>query len=841
MGLSGWRAVDRQTPATPAPRDRINAARLRALLAWTAFAGGLALARGLTPEAGGVGSGVLFGAAVVFGAIALVVPRVFCRVCVMAAIALLGAGWWTMRFHEMPTHHIARLASDGLVTVEGTLLDSPRAIVRPRDGIDTFRRASPAYRFNIEVDTLVHDAGRDAATGQLWVVCANQPPDVGAGRRVRITGILRAPEAPLNPGEQDLRLFARQQGFGGLLTLSGPPLVIPLDDQPAGLMGRTRAAIDALRQRARSVVLRGVGDDASPQARSLLLGLVLGEVDEGTRGVRDAFARTGLAHVLSISGFHLAVMALVALTVVRLGGDHGRLEPLVVGVLVLLYALIVPPASPIVRSAAMVLAILAGEAFGRRHDRLTLLLWIALALLVWKPLDLWAIGYQLSVGLTALLFWAGRDFHHRLFTPPIRTGLDVPLSPWHGLLSGVRSLFAASVLCSLVSAPIVMGHVGLLSPGGVLATLLVTPVIVLVLWVAYIALIAGMVIPGVADASAWLLELLADLAAILVRWIDTLPFSSLRVPPMPVAWVVCATACGLWWVRRGTRKDPVAWSLTLVTLGWFMLGVLYAQRLPPGVAARLDMLSVGDGTCHILRAGDEALLWDCAPSPPGGVLPPIVQNARALGVWRTPTVVITHPDFDHFGGLPEVLEPLGVRRVIVPQRFIDQARDEPRQAAAWLLGFLESRGVEVRAIARGETISLGRTTLEVLSPPDEAAWPLDNDHSIMARLATPAGDLLLTGDVQEHAIDEMARAHPGLAPRVLELPHHGSTLPRSIEFGVASRPRVVLQSTGPSRLDDSRWSPLHALGPAWYTSARHGWSWVEFHRDGRLRHGSMHP
>lgn len=826
-----------QRPHTPDPR--IAAARRRALIACAAFASGLVLARWMELP---VGSGVFFACAMLAGAIALIAPRRFCRLALIAAIALLGAGWWTLRINELPAGHVARHVADGIVTVEGTLLDSPRLLVRPRDGIDAFRRSTPSYRFDIRVDHVLDDAGRRAARGRMWVVCALQPPDVVAGRRVRITGILRSPEAPANPGEQDLRLFARQQGFAGLLSITSPQLVIPLDDHPDGFRARWLSAADAIRDKARAVVLRAVGDDASPRARSLLLGLVLGEVDEGTRGVRDAFARTGLAHVLSISGFHLAVMALVALTVVRLGGDHGRLEPIAVGLLVLLYALIVPPASPIARSAAMVLAILAGEAIGRRHDRLTLLVWIALGLLAWRPLDLWSIGYQLSVGLTALLFWAGRDFHHRLFAPPIRTGIDPVSTPWRVVLSGIRGLFAASVLCALVSMPLVMGRVGLLSPGGVLATLLVTPLIVLVLWVAYGALILGMVIPGVADASAWLLGALADLAASLVGWIDALPMSSLRVPPLPMAWIIVGTACALWWVRRGRRNDPVAWSLTLVSVGWFTLALLFGQRLPPGVDARVDMIGVGDGTCHILRAGDDAILWDCAPVTAGGVMHPIVQSARALGVWRTPTAVITHPDIDHYGSLPEVIEPLGIRRVLVPPRFVDQAHDEPAGAAAWLLGHLHERGVEVVQIARGQTIDLGRLRLDALSPPDEASWPLDNDHSIIAKLTTPGGGrLLLTGDAQEHAIDELGRAFPGLLADVLELPHHGSANARAIEFAAGLRPRVVLQSTGPSRLDDARWETLRAMTPAWFVTSRDGAAWVEMLHDGRVRHGAMRP
>src|SRR6185503_1675454 len=101
---------------------------------------------------------------------------------------------------------------------------------------------------------------------------------------------------------------------------------------------------------------------------------------------------------------------------------------------------------------------------------------------------------------------------------------------------------------------------------------------------------------------------------------------------------------------------------------------------------------------------------------------------------RTPVVVITHPDMDHFGGVPEVLEPLGVRDVYLCERFVEQAKEQPRGAAAALMLELERRGVSVHVIAAGDEVGLGEARFTFLNPPKGADWKLDNDHSLVARV-----------------------------------------------------------------------------------------------------------
>src|SRR5438045_412717 len=191
--------------------------------------------------------------------------------------------------------------------------------------------------------------------------------------------------------------------------------------------------------------------------------MLIGEREPGLDGVETAFRRLGLLHLVAISGFNLAIVAGLVLFFLRLGPDRGRLEPVIVAVLILLYMLVVPGESPILRSGLMVLAFLAAEASGRRYDRLTLLGWIAVALVLYRPLDLFNLGFQLSFGIVAVLLWLGDHFHRRLFGIEIKGlirqrpgGTRAIASRW--LADRGKIALSASLLAWAAAAPIIVYH-----------------------------------------------------------------------------------------------------------------------------------------------------------------------------------------------------------------------------------------------------------------------------------------------------------------------------------------------------------------------------------------------
>ncbi len=813
-------------------RSTVHAARMRAAAAFVALAAGVAMARWLGP----VPAAACFAATAVCLGVAAAGQRMT-GVALLVAMMAFGAGWFGVRVESVPRDSLARILEgdrgNAPLTVRGVVLTTPRMMVRERSGLARFVVASPRARFDLEVDSVLIEGGAwQGASGRLWVrVEGEELPAVRAGDRVRLTGLVSLPGPPTNPGEQDIRPIAAERGFVGSLSLSGPGL-IAADEKPSGfaaVRAAWLAATAALNDRAHRVVENAAGDD--PLARSMLAGLLLGDDDPAQRDVYNAFARQGLVHILSISGFHLSALAMIALGLLRLSGDRGWLEPVILAAVILLYCAMLPPASPILRSAAMVLIILLADALGRRYDAVTLLIWIGAGLLVWRPMDLWSVGYQLSLGLTLALLWLTPKVKPRLFTARLKgTVREHPMAD--RLVDHVQESVAANLVCWLVAAPVVACRMGVLSPLAFATSFVVGPLVMVVLAIGYVALMVGMVVPAAAGMASGVLSWLTTGAVAVVRFADAWTLSAVYLPPLSGVWALGATVCIVIVLAvplRGWKGKPLVALLAAgVLVAWTGLELGLPRRLPAGTRLRIDTLDVDNGTCHFLRSGGETLMWDCGSLSSAGVQARIIAAARELGVNKAPTAVVTHPDIDHYAGILDAVRPLGIKRVLVPRRFLEDAKEKPRGPAAEAVRELERAGVQVRAAAEGETLALGGVTLRFLSPPRECDWDVDNDHSLVAEVRGERGEslALMTGDIQDAAVARLAEAYPALRPAVLEVPHHGSAREPAIRWVEALNPVVAIQSTGQRRAGDPRWAAVRS-GRVWMTTALDGACWVE--------------
>lgn len=821
----------------------------RSLFILAAFGAGLVLGRQLTSVPAAAWFGLACGAC---AGVVFVRGRA-CAVGLAAAVVLFGAGWFSFRIYEAPVdglgRHLAGAAWGGggaVLTVEGVVAERPRLWKQDdSDPLAKFAFGGDGASFLFEVERGLGEDIEVPVVGALLVMTDPEVVrDIRTGDRLRVTGLGSGVRAARNPGRTDPRLWAAQRGVAGVLRVNNVDLIERLEPD-----GALRYRLSDLRQRAHEILHEQVlpDDDRHTRGRALLGALILGEKEPELRDVRSAFARLGLAHLMAISGFHLVAMALAALFVLRLTGDRGWVEPAIVAGLVVLYMCIVPARAPIVRAGVMLVVLLACEGAGRRYDRLGVLGWVAVGMLLWRPLDLWSLGFQLSFGITALLMWRTGPIIEKITGPRLKGVIVQPKGPGRialeFVLKRIGVVSVVTLMAWAVSMPLVMHRIGIVPTASVLTTLVTLPLIVAMLWLGYLAIAAGVFFPAIGGAIGRVLDPLAGATVWVVESLDAIPGTSLLVPRVSALWAVVATLVVLrfmWTMRVRDRKGWAFFGLAVVWLGVELVGT---TRLPRSTVARIDTVSVGDGTCHLVRSGAEALLWDCGSLRPGIGRDEVPRAIRALGGYRVRTAVVTHPNFDHYSGLPDVVEPLGIKTVLLGQLFLDEAQARPWGPEAIVLQLLAEKGVEVRAITAGETFKIGSMTCSIIWPEEGATFASNNDSSLIGRFDVETREgvrtILLTGDIQKHAIEGLLSSQPELHADILELPHHGSAHEAAYEFVMRVDPDVVLQSTGPSRAGDSRWAPF-SKGRAWYNTAVHGAAWAEIHTDGSLRSGALH-
>lgn len=796
-------------------------------------------------------AGAWFALAGLVSGVGLVVARGRGAV-VLLGLGLVFCGWTTLRVRDVPPDRVSVVLGEAdplveakLVTLEGVVRTAPAPRRAPPGALDDLLPTQDAWVFDLGAERLVGDRETVRVSGVVRVVVAVEDAErvvAPTGSRVRMVGMYRVPRAARNPGEWDAPFWGAMDGRAGTLVLTGPDLVEVMAEGGAGPIAQWRA-------RVRSVI-----EPADGEGGGLLSALVLGEAEgEAYDRTREAFRVAGAAHLLAISGFHLTLAAFGALFLVRLAGDFGRWDALVVLAMVVLYVALVPAKAPIVRAAALVIAVLLAEARGRRADRLTVLGWVTVGLVVWRPMDVFGLGAPLSVGITALLVWLSDRRPLWLFGPERWTRVELPREPrWAGVLRSARGAALTALAAWAVSSPLVMLHTGQVSLIGPLAVLVLTPMVVVVLGMGLLAAGIGAVAPGVGVLIAGGAGVVAGWTSGAGEWLGGLPFAGARVGAVSIAWCAASTVATVRVLRCARPWRTGAWWPLAVVGVWLLIEqrtLPVLGRLGPGVALRIDMLAVGDGTCIVVRSGDEALLWDAGSLTPGLAARAIPGALRELGVRRVQRAVVTHANIDHYAFVPDLVDPLGIERVVTGLGTPGSLAGS--HAGRRLLRLLDEKGVGITEITRGDGFALGRAGGVVLWPPPEVGTRLaDNDRSTVVRLEvqTDAGvrSVLLTGDIQRAAKAHLLADPKALDADIVELPHHGGWHDAAGAFVEAVSPVVVLQSTGPRRARSLRasgvwdevWGEVERDG-AWWVTAVHGWAWAEVMEDGRIRTGGM--
>jgi len=596
---------------------------------------------------------------------------------------------------------------------------------------------------------------------------------VHPGERWLLTVRLRQPHGQLNPHGFDYEAWLTERGIGatGYVRGRGAQRLLGRRDSLADRIERAREAV-------RDRFPRVLG--ATPSA-GILAALAVGEQRAIANEEWRLFSRTGVTHLMSISGLHVT---LVSGLCAWLGSALWRRVPRLVlavparkaGALAaiaaaLAYTLLAGFAVPAQRTFYMVTVVALALWSGRIASPARTL---ALALAVVTALDPWAVlqaGFWLSFGAVALIFYVASGW----------TGREARALQWLRVQWAITAGLAPAALFLFSQVSVV----------GPLANALAIPFVSAV--ITPLALLAA-VLP--LDALLHLAEWLTQWLLEYLDWCAQLPAAAWQQHAPPL-WATLLALAG------------VAWLLLPAGFPWRALGIalmapafaLPAPAPAPG-EAWVTTLDVGQGLAVVVRTANRALLYDAGPAfgaeaDSGERI--VAPYLRATGVGRLDALVLTHNDTDHTGGAWSVLAAMEVARLL---------HSLPGSHPALALAAATQR------CARGMAWEWDGVSFEMLHPAPASAARRRNDESCVLRVRTAGGAMLLTGDIERGAEMEIARS--GLARAdVLLVPHHGSRTSSSAELLDAVRSRHAIIAVGYR----SRFGHPHAEVLARYAAA----------------------
>ncbi|MCX9158345.1 DNA internalization-related competence protein ComEC/Rec2 [Niveibacterium sp. 24ML] len=696
-------------------------------------------------------------------------------VLVFCAAFVLAFATAALRAHPRLADRLAPALEGQDLRLRGTVIEMPR---RTDHGL--------AFAF----ETLAPPQGVPGRLQLAWYRSkAAAVPDLRAGDRWALTVRLKRPHGSLNPHGSDREAQLLAQGIGATGYVRDPAGAERLADGAWAPM----LALEGLRQRLRERFERALPD--SPW-RAVLVALAIGDQSGVSAAQWTLFSRSGITHLVSISGLHVTVWALLAGAV--LGGLWRRIPSLVLRapaqsvaalggiVAAAAYVAIAGAATPAMRSLIM-LAVAALATRGGRSIRPAQALAAALAaVLIFDPWCVLSKGTWLSFAAVAVLLWAAAASHHR--QPAWRRWLTAQWAIGLGMLPLLLAL---------------TGQVSVVAP---LANLVAVPVVTFVLLPIEFAFVVSDWAP-LAHLAAAIFELLAEG----LSWVSAPDWAIWQQAAVPPALIVLASAGALWALApRGVPGRLAAIALVLVLLGW-------RPARPPEGVFDLVMLDVGQGLAVHLRTARHDMLFDAGPSfgasaDAGQRI--VVPYLRGEGVARLNGLVLSHADTDHTGGAASVLGALGSR---------------------WLMGslpstyaFPEHAPKPLRRCERGERWVWDGVAFEVLHPPAGQAQGGNRDSCVI-RVEAGGHAALLAADIEVASERDLLAA--GRLPRtdIVIAPHHGSRSSSSPEFIAALAPQWVLFPVGYR----SRFGHPHADVLAAYRNA--GATDLRSDRDGAVR------
>ena len=659
-------------------------------------------------------------------------------------------------------------------------------------------------RFLLDAERIELRGGRVAACEGLVQVHVHEPLlGVSAGDRVSVFGRLYRPAPPDNPGEFNWSRFQRRRGVRAAVTC----------EHAAGVR-RVRAEAGAggvpwlarYRQWMRRLLLDGLAPDDS-EGTSLLDTIVLGQRSSIDRTLNQAFVRTGTVHFLCVSGMHVGMLALFGWGLGRVFGLRRPAAAGLVAGLVIAYVLLAEPKAPILRAG--ILAVFGCITMAMRQ-RLHTPNWIAasaMVILAFKPTELFSAGFQLSFLVLLAVIYLSPRVYALLFVRRQRLRPE-PLEPpslrrWFAGRVGRKlgMMLCVAIAAWLTGAPLAAYHFGRVIPWGAINSVLMFPTVFVLMVSGFTKLLLGAISPflgsllgPVVGGAAWLLRRQVGLLA-------SLPWTEVRVSPPPLLVVVAGlTLLGLWAFhhRIGLRRRWLVLAGAGVAAAWPWL-TLRPQR---GGALDVWVLSVGAGQAIFAELPNgQTLVFDVGSSSPfdlgGATLRPFLARRH---IRQIDAAIISHPNLDHYSGVPGLLRAADVRQVLLSEQYEPVARARRSEPALRVLAICRRARVPVRTLRAGDRLGgTGAVAVEVLWPPPAPTGPPTlsaNDSSIVVRLSYAGRRIVIPADAQQAAQAGLLAAPDQLRADVLVLPHHGRSVGNTGEFIRAVAPRVAVCSSG---------------------------------------------
>ncbi|MFH0702551.1 MAG: DNA internalization-related competence protein ComEC/Rec2 [bacterium] len=639
-------------------------------------------------------------------------------------------------------------------------------------------------KFELEVSAFKTNQTKDSAwiltKAKTLVSVSNKQgkiPDIAIGDIIETEANIKIPYKACNPGQFDYKKYLKNSGIFTLAYIKNQPL--KLIEHPEFGKWFFLQKLNKIKNKIISIHRKNL---KSPELE-ILGGIVFGDHAIPTpKNIKDIFINSGLLHLLAASGMNVSfIFGFWFFFARKLLLPH-RLSIIIGIILVGIYSLLTGLPPSVTRAAGMLEFILFGKLIDRKADNVTLLALICMIMLLFDPLVMTDIGFQLSFIVTFGL----------LICMPIFTD---KLKPIPNMLSGSILL---PVVAQMWVMPIQMFHFNTFAAYSVIANILVLPFTGIISFLGFAGSIFSL-IPIIGEKICWLSDKLVEpliyLLLYISKFISTLPASIHYFPTPNILFILVFYAFILvltLHIKLNFSKKRLNWVFLALILSLFLTSckIQFSKEL------KFIFFAVGEADSILIQtpnkknilvdtAGIQKNYYNSAKSV-------IIPYLRDVGINKLDAIILTHPDSDHIGGTVDLIKNIHIDQIL------DNGDESDSKTYKQIKKFIKINNIPNKHLKNNEKIYLDKDIEIQVIKPQNTDFSTNNEDSIILYIKYGSFSALLMGDGEADALN-LIKKTVNSPVDLLKVGHHGSFNSVNKDFIEYLKPKTAVISVGENK------------------------------------------